>query len=249
MANADLGFWAGLAQGTLAWDGGDGAAGWWWNLFTGHSALVDSARFDGALALLLRCSASGRPLSAAIPARDVELMDRTARGEPGKGIAIDRAISDGLVSRQLKAALRRVGLVSRSELLWCCRASDGLGPPSPLRAAAHRSGEWVVLVASLRPSDIEIPLTGSERAIVAALLEGQSNQTIARSRGTSPATVANQVARIFEKLGTGNRYELILRSRHWARAADPPNCLPVELVQRFVTKASAPATAGDSAPQ
>jgi DNA-binding NarL/FixJ family response regulator len=47
---------------------------------------------------------------------------------------------------------------------------------------------------------------------VLALLErGLSNAEIARSRGRSPRTVANQVAKIFEKLGVSSRSELYAR--------------------------------------
>jgi DNA-binding NarL/FixJ family response regulator len=40
------------------------------------------------------------------------------------------------------------------------------------------------------------------------VLEGKSNQEIAKSRRTAVRTVANQVASIFRKLGVGSRSEL-----------------------------------------
>lgn len=52
------------------------------------------------------------------------------------------------------------------------------------------------LAASLSPAEIEVA-----RAIV----RGSSNAEIARARGTSVRTVANQVASILRRLGAGSR--------------------------------------------
>lgn len=54
-------------------------------------------------------------------------------------------------------------------------------------------------------------LTPSERDVLSQVVLGATNAQIARRRGTSPRTVANQMARLLEKLGAGSRYELIRR--------------------------------------
>ena len=51
-------------------------------------------------------------------------------------------------------------------------------------------------------------LTEAERDIVDRVLEGHSNAEIARARGTSARTVANQLAGVFRKLGVQSRSEL-----------------------------------------
>jgi DNA-binding CsgD family transcriptional regulator len=51
-------------------------------------------------------------------------------------------------------------------------------------------------------------LTRAERDVTGLLVAGLSNAEIARQRGSSPRTVANQVASIFEKLGVSSRLEL-----------------------------------------
>lgn len=43
------------------------------------------------------------------------------------------------------------------------------------------------------------------------IFAGESNDDIARRRGTSPRTVANQIASIFRKHGVGSRAELVAR--------------------------------------
>lgn len=53
-------------------------------------------------------------------------------------------------------------------------------------------------------------LSRAERAVVMLALDGLSNQEIARARGTSLRTVANQIASIFRKLGVGSRPELFV---------------------------------------
>jgi DNA-binding CsgD family transcriptional regulator len=51
-------------------------------------------------------------------------------------------------------------------------------------------------------------LTGIERDLVMAMLTGASNQDVATRRGVSIRTVANQVAKVFRKLGASSRREL-----------------------------------------
>ncbi len=51
-------------------------------------------------------------------------------------------------------------------------------------------------------------LTAAEREVARLMAAGLSNADIARRRGSSPRTVANQAASIFGKLGVRSRLEL-----------------------------------------
>jgi DNA-binding NarL/FixJ family response regulator len=63
-------------------------------------------------------------------------------------------------------------------------------------------------------------LTASEREIVEQIVGGYSNTDIARSRGTSPRTIANQITVIYRKLGVTSRRELgVVRGRGPGRAS------------------------------
>ena len=62
----------------------------------------------------------------------------------------------------------------------------------------------------LPPPTLPPSLSGAERAVALALLEGSSNSEIARARRTSVRTVANQIASIFQKLGVRSRSEAVL---------------------------------------
>jgi DNA-binding NarL/FixJ family response regulator len=62
--------------------------------------------------------------------------------------------------------------------------------------------------------DIDEPapgLTAAERSILGHVAAGASNADIARARGSSSRTVANQVASLLKKLGASSRFDLIRR--------------------------------------
>lgn len=64
-------------------------------------------------------------------------------------------------------------------------------------------------------------LTPAEELVLSGIIAGASNETIARRRGTSARTVANQVASIFRKCGVGSRAELVALLRVVLQSAEP----------------------------
>lgn len=64
-----------------------------------------------------------------------------------------------------------------------------------------------VVIASDAPRWL-LTLTHAEREVASAVLRGATNKAIARSRGVSERTVANQLARIYDKLRVRSRAEL-----------------------------------------
>jgi DNA-binding CsgD family transcriptional regulator len=121
--------------------------------------------------------------------REAEVVRQLARGSSQKEVAYALGISAGGVSAALERARMRLGLTNRLELVRVARASFGrIGQP----------------VASGG-------LTDAERAVLSLLREGLTNADIARLRGASQHTVANQVASILKKTSATNRRELALR--------------------------------------
>lgn len=55
-----------------------------------------------------------------------------------------------------------------------------------------------------------VPLSAAEEEVLRGVVMGQSNAEIAKARGTSPRTVANQIAALLRKFEVGSRYELVL---------------------------------------
>jgi DNA-binding NarL/FixJ family response regulator len=70
---------------------------------------------------------------------------------------------------------------------------------------------FAALVEDLGEPTLPQQVTPAERAVAALVCRGRSNAEIARSRGTSTRTVANQVASLMRKLAVGSRVELALR--------------------------------------
>jgi DNA-binding CsgD family transcriptional regulator len=92
-------------------------------------------------------------------------------------------------------------------------SSPALRAPSELSAHTFRVGAEEFVVLSYPMARVQPPpeLTSAERHVVVALMEGKSNAAIAAERGTSPRTIANQVAAVFRKLGVRSRAELAAR--------------------------------------
>lgn len=53
-------------------------------------------------------------------------------------------------------------------------------------------------------------LSASEQEILRGIALGRTNAEIATRRGTSPRTVANQIAALLKKFGVRSRHELVL---------------------------------------
>jgi DNA-binding NarL/FixJ family response regulator len=90
-------------------------------------------------------------------------------------------------------------------------------PPPGLRAFQFSIGEddYALFELPVRQPPARWSLPKVEAEVLRLLLEGLSNVEIARERERSPRTVANQVARLFRRLGVRSRLEL------FARAAEP----------------------------
>ncbi|HEY4243297.1 MAG TPA: helix-turn-helix transcriptional regulator [Kofleriaceae bacterium] len=78
---------------------------------------------------------------------------------------------------------------------------------------ATRVGNYVLLSVPRTAGGMLDGLTAAERQVTLAVLSGLSNAEVARMRGSSPRTIANQLATIFKKLGVHSRSELAARGR------------------------------------
>jgi DNA-binding CsgD family transcriptional regulator len=82
-------------------------------------------------------------------------------------------------------------------------------PPPSLVAYEIEPGK-VLFIHPLRklPAAALAGLSPAEAEVLALILDGHDNGSIADARKTSPRTTANQVASIFRKLGVASRAEL-----------------------------------------
>lgn len=86
-------------------------------------------------------------------------------------------------------------------------------PPEDLSCSLLEIGTSVVALlrfSNQRPRNAPV-LTAAEEIVMQGIFEGKSNEAIARARGTSPRTIANQIASIFKKHGVSSRRELVAR--------------------------------------
>jgi DNA-binding NarL/FixJ family response regulator len=83
-------------------------------------------------------------------------------------------------------------------------------PHGGASVVSKRIGKIELLIIDVpEPDTAGASLTASERDIIARLLRGASNREIARARGTSERTVANQLQRIYRKHAVYSRTELV----------------------------------------
>jgi DNA-binding NarL/FixJ family response regulator len=83
-------------------------------------------------------------------------------------------------------------------------------PPSDLSAVHFRikDDHYAVFSFPARTANLPDSLSPCERDVLRAVVRGDSNREIAKQRGTSERTVANQVQAIFRKVGVHSRCEL-----------------------------------------
>jgi DNA-binding CsgD family transcriptional regulator len=90
--------------------------------------------------------------------------------------------------------------------------SDRIELPAPgdLRVSRFEVGSDEYMLVSYPLPEWNLPrdLTPAEAEVALASLRGASRAQIARDRGCSERTVANLLARVFEKLGVSSKIEL-----------------------------------------
>ncbi|MBX3225963.1 MAG: helix-turn-helix transcriptional regulator [Labilithrix sp.] len=84
--------------------------------------------------------------------------------------------------------------------------------PLPAGAEVEHLGPDVALLSFPLPEPVFPPeLTAAERDVALRVFRGATNAAIARERGVSAKTIANQLESIYRKAGVTSRCELVLR--------------------------------------
>lgn len=88
-------------------------------------------------------------------------------------------------------------------------------PPAGATLDALEVGGQTLMVISFpapdEPVDMLAGLSDAEREVARLAAGGRTNTEIAEARGTSPRTVANQMAAVLHKLGVDSRRALMVR--------------------------------------
>lgn len=194
----------------------------WQHIVSGRWSPVDSFEDGGALFVVAQRTATELQVTKALTRREQEVLARAARGYASKCIAYELEISQSQVSLIMAQARQKLNVRSAAELLrllWVLRASDSGESDTSTDYWASDRQEYVTFSRSQPVTAIVATLTRSERMVFQAIIAGLSTTEISASRGSSPRTLANQLASIFGKLHVGSRAELRVRFAHCYREA------------------------------
>jgi DNA-binding NarL/FixJ family response regulator len=187
----------------------------WKELSLGLCRVVD-AFFTETRCFLVTLPAQG----AAVPieGRRLQILEAVLAGEGQKRVAIELGLAPSTVALNARLALSAVGIATKPSrahplLMLAARAAR---VPS-LRAVGTLSflelgGSLRRVVSIVRPDlDLDRMVPPAELAVVRSLIEGATYEEIAKRRGTSTRTVANQITAVFRRLKVSGRSELLLR--------------------------------------
>jgi DNA-binding NarL/FixJ family response regulator len=181
---------------------GSGGGELWTALVAGRWSLLDSFTTAGTRYVVAHANPHGGEALRALSPREQSALELALAGRSGKWIAFEMGLSESAVTRTLRAALHKLGAADAAALSGVRNAR--FEPFEDLNAGVD------LAIARLMPAaSVCASLSKAERAIVDGLLGGKGIAAIACERGTSPRTVANQIASTYQKLGVSSRRELL----------------------------------------
>jgi DNA-binding CsgD family transcriptional regulator len=153
---------------------------------------------------------------APLPARDIEILERSLLEGVRKSVAADFGLCPSSVAEILRRCFVFMGLScwpSRMPLLLVMAAHAKAVSPSPRAEKLMLTHNQQLLrqsISATRPdNELSTWLSPAELAVTRLLIEGRSYAEVARLRQTSRRTVANQLASGFHRLGISGRAELL----------------------------------------
>lgn len=186
----------------------------WLDACAGRLCFVDtffSAERCYGIARRLPAGARRRPLSK----HRQEILERILLGNRAKVVALELELSPSTVAGTLTHCLSYLGFPQSPDrlpllLVMAARAARSTAHfharTSPLVSA---DGELEVVSVPRPTLKLAEALSGAEREVTVRVVEGLDHEAIARMRGTSKRTIANQIAAAYRKLGISGRAELV----------------------------------------
>ncbi|MEO7112689.1 MAG: helix-turn-helix transcriptional regulator [Polyangiaceae bacterium] len=180
----------------------------WTALVEGRWSLVDHFESDGKRFLFALQNQADAPDPRALSRDERPILHLVAMGHSNKLVAYELGLPIGTVATRLASIMRKLGVRSRVQIVdryTSLRSAKFL----PVTADAD---EWQAAALDAEaPHDN--PLTAAEDEVAQLASRGVSNARIAKTRGSSPRTVANLLASAYKKLGISSRSELSLARR------------------------------------
>lgn len=187
----------------------------WRELTRGVSVVVDGF-FHGERCYLL-VGKRAAPL-AALHGRRLEILEAVLNGERQKNIALDRDLAPSTVALNSRLGLEALGVSHRPSrahpLLMLAARAASLQLPGGAKCSTlvTDQGRELRVLSIPRPDlALEAVLPAAELSVIRSLVEGACYREIARARGTSTRTIANQISAVFRRLRVSGRNELVQR--------------------------------------
>lgn len=185
----------------------------WDDLIQGRVRIIESFSSEerSYLALSLCPSDSRRP-----PEAYFRLLERVLGGVPQKAVAIEFDVAASTVAAACRQCLAYMGLTclpSKVPPLLCLFAHAARQPSLAADARVcdveHPAGPFRTLAAPRLERGIRRRFSPAQSEVLSMLLDGKSYAEIARQRGTSPRTIANQVAAVMGTMRVSGRTGII----------------------------------------
>lgn len=209
------------ARGRLRRADPNSALSLWQELVAGRWTLVDEFESDGRRVIVAHVNPPEVTALRELTPRQQSVIRLLLRGASSNSVAITLGITPSAVSQQLKHSLRKLRVRSLASLVSLRKhLADGGN-----QAVFDLSGVALcVATAAHRLDAFPAPhLSPAERHITSLILDGLSNSEIAEMRRCTYRTVANQIARLYEKLCVNSRTELAL---YFERGSVEPSSAP-----------------------
>lgn len=186
----------------------------WRELARGVSQVVDGFFSDERCYLVLAMKSEPEPLEG----RRLQILEAVLSGLRQKSIAIDMQLAPSTVALNSRLALESLGVSGKPSrahplLMLAARAAT-----EPASASAKCSvlltddNRELRVIGMARPDTaVSRKLPTAESSVIRCLVEGLCYSEIARRRGTSQRTIANQISAVFRRLQVSGRNELVQR--------------------------------------
>lgn len=184
----------------------------WRDLVAGQYRVEDVFHSEHRCYLAL-LAGGGDPIASR---RNVQILEDWLTRGSQKSVALERGLSYSTVAATARHCLMQMGLECAPRrvpaiLVMAAKAASGTAFEADARVSLLHEAErshWIVSVHRL-DDRLSEELTPAESYVVRAVVEGRGHAEIARARGCSPRTVANQLAAAFQRLHVSGRAELM----------------------------------------
>ncbi|RYZ09176.1 MAG: hypothetical protein EOO73_05295 [Myxococcales bacterium] len=208
----------------------------WQELVCGACEVIDYFFTDERCLLLTKPRvAPGR----AIEGRRLAIVQAVLCGGGQKAVAIELGLAASTITMHARLALSALGVDGKPSrahpiLMLAARsaadASAALG--ANLSFIEQSGGQLRVLSLSRPDAALGGVLPPAELAVARRLVEGHCYADMARMRGTSARTIANQIAAVFKRMRVSGRNELVHRLWRRRAAAGVPSRANVRYLTR-----------------